>query len=235
MRTLLPNLKSVAAGLALASLLPLDALAVPVAPGAASTALPGTTFAARPELGGTVLADVSSSWVGEIDPLYGFPGATGTLQSRVVRETSTGFLDFYWRISVAPPSYPNYVPTLLTIANLALGNFLTGSVFDADYRTDGLGTTAPTSARASADASSLSYEFSRSTFGPGSSSYFLLLHSNATAYDSSALASIGTSSFATFAPVPAVPEASTYALMLAGLGAVGVITRRRGGRSSNVA
>ena len=72
--------------------------AVPVTPGGAPVVLPGTTAAAQPELAGVVLEDVVTAWASPINPMYGFPGATGTLQSRVVRETSTGTLDFYWRL-----------------------------------------------------------------------------------------------------------------------------------------
>jgi hypothetical protein len=201
-------------------------LAIPVTPGGGPVVLSGTTVGAQPDLAGTVLADVVTQWDGAIDPMYGFPGATGTLQSRVVRSDDTGFLDFYWRINVAPPSYPNYVPQQLNITGLDLANFLTGTSFDANYRLDGLGSTAPVSA-SSADPSSFLYQFSLSSFGPGSSSYFLLLRSNATDFAQSALASIGVTSVSTFAPVAAVPEPETYALMMAGLALMGFVAKRR--------
>lgn len=202
------------------------ALAIPVAPGAGPVALTGTTVAANPDLAGTVLADVVTNWDGAIHPIYGFPGSSGTLQSRVVRSDTTGLLDFYWQIDVAPPSYPNYVPQQLSITGLDLANFLTGASFDANYRLDGLGTTAPVSA-SSADANSFLYQFSPNNFGPGSSSYFLLLHSNATDFAQTAFASLGLTTVSTFAPVAAVPEPETYALMMAGLGLMGFLAKRR--------
>jgi hypothetical protein len=101
---------------------------------------------------------------------------------------------------------------------------LTGAGFDADYRLDGAGSEPPM-AGVSADGSSFSFEFANFSFGPGESSYFLLLHSNATDYDSSALAQLGVTTVSTFAPVAAVPEPSTYALLLAGL--VGIAAWRR--------
>ena len=210
---------------AFALLCALPARAVPVTPGAGPVVLPGTTVAVDPSLAGTVLADVQAHWVSAIDPLYGFPGAEGELFSRVVRQTGSGTLDFYWRITVEPPSYPNFVPTSLAITGLSLANFLTGASFDANYRTDGLGTTAPSGAF-STDAGSFTYTFSHLNFGPGSQSYFLLLHSNATSYDASALATLGVTTVATFAPIAPIPEPQTWALMATGLAALGVVRRR---------
>jgi len=199
------------------------ARAVPVTPGAPPTTLPGTTALADPALAGVVLADVVSPWASADDPMYGFPGAEGQLQSRVVRETASGTLDFYWRLSVNPASYPGFVPTALVIDGLSPALLQTGAVFDADYRSDGSGDAAPSGASATDDA--LTWLFDPSTFGPGSSSFLLLLRSAATSYDASALARVGVSSPATFAP-SAVPEPAGAALLLAGLGALGAFAAR---------
>jgi len=200
--------------------------AVPVTPGGPPVVLPGTTVAAQPDLAGVVLEDVVTAWSSPINPMYGFPGATGTLQSRVVRETSTGTLDFYWRLVVNPVSYPSDIPTQLTLTGLVLANFLTGASFDANYRLDGLGTSAPADAF-STSPGSFTFEMSHTTFGPPSSSYFLLLHSNATDYAANAFATFGATTVAAFAPVAAIPEPSTYLLMALGLGAMGWVRRMK--------
>ena len=200
-----------------------NAAAVAVTPGGGPAAQPGTTLAADGALAGTVLEDVLTAWSSPDDPKYGFPGAQGELQSRVVRETSTGTLDFYWRITVDGVSYPNDVPDELTISGLTLADFLTGAAFDANYRIDGLGDTVPIDA--SAGASSLSWDFAPSSFGPNGGSYFLLLHSNATTYDDDALASFGATSVATFEP-SAVPEPRSVALFAAGLAVLAAMRRR---------
>ncbi len=203
----------------------LHAAAVAVAPGGSATPLPGITAVANPALDGTVLQDVVTGWVSANDPQYNFPGAQGELESRVVRETSTGTLDFYWRITVDGPSYPTYVPRLFTVS-LPVANLLTSGVYDADWRPDGPGTSAPVDASATVDY--ITWHFDPSTFGPGSSSFFLLLHSNVTTYASNATAELGASSIATFSP-SVVPEPPDTSLLLAGLAAVTALTRRRPG------
>ena len=55
--------------------------------------------AARPELAGLVLQDDVQA--------FSFNGVSGTVQNRVVRETASGTLDFYWRIVVDPSSTAN--------------------------------------------------------------------------------------------------------------------------------
>jgi len=199
------------------------ALAVPVAPGSGPVALPGTTLVADPSLAGTVLADVTTAWSSPVDPKYGFPGAQGELQSRVVRETASGTLDFYWRITVDGVSYPSDVPLALTISGLSLPSFGTGSAFDADWRVDGAGEVSPIDA--SASASAVTWDFAPDAFGPATSSYFVFLHSTATTFDAAATATFGATGVATFAP-SAVPEPAGALLVAAGLAALATRGRR---------
>jgi hypothetical protein len=187
------------------------------------TPLPGSSEAADPFLAGVVLTDVVTPFSFTAD------GGTlsGTVQSRVVREDGTGTLDFYWRITSNDSSAGN-------IGSFRIGNFMTPS-YDADYRTDSLGNTAPTDAYLfGGSAGDVNFNFTGANqrgLAPANSSYFIFLHTNATNYSTSAvydLTNVGqtqiSSLYATFAPVP---EPQSIALMLVGLGAVSLLVRRR--------
>ena len=209
-----------------------SAFAVVVAPGA-TVALPGTTSAAQPFLAGVVLQDelipFSLAVSQQSQDLI-----TGTVQQRVVQENATGTLDFYWRITQLSGGSLGY---------LRVGNFITNT-YDANYRTDGLGDVGPTSLTrftnglgGATNDFSANFNFvnaaSGTTLASGQSSLFMFLHTNATTYDKKAffdIASAGTftasASFAAYGPT-AVPEPGTYALLIAGLGVVGVVVRRR--------
>lgn len=155
-----------AASCALVGLRPANA--VPIAEGS-TVPLRGTTHAARPELGGTVIADQLLPV--EID-LGSVGRFRGSLQNRVVREAA-GNLTFYYRLISDPSSTltPNAVSDFLTLPAARLA--------DVDFRIDGLGTIPPTSA--TRDPGRLVFRFA-SPVGVGQQSRFFFLRTDATSY-----------------------------------------------------
>jgi PEP-CTERM motif len=200
------------------------ARAVLLTPGS-TVALPGTKVAAEPQLAGVVQVDelIDFSFVG--DDSGGL--ISGHVQQRVVLAVD-GTIDFYWRVFVDSES------------SGALGSFRFGDFvapeYDADYRTDGLGTVAPSSATRFSGTfdSFVNFTFA-SGLQPGDSSYFLLMDTTATAYAKTAIfdvTNVGQTHisglFDAYSPA-AVPEPSTLALL--GIGVAG-LWRRRGRRSA---
>lgn len=237
MNPLRPSLIAAAACAALATLAPTGAHAVAlnnafVAQPYLDTGLPGTTEAARPELAGVVLADTMQP--------FSFSGLalSGTVQNRVVRETGTGTLDFYWRVLVDPAS------TGGGISAFRLGNFGYSYLTDADWRIDGLGTVAPHVGRlfnpSGRPDGAINFLFTdpqvgSSNFDTGvGGSRFFFLHTNATDYAMTANYDLLggpnqslSGSFATYAPALSVPEPASALLMALGLPAVAFLLRRR--------
>ncbi|HHJ15105.1 MAG TPA: hypothetical protein ENJ80_00215 [Gammaproteobacteria bacterium] len=139
----------------LASFVALPAFSVTLSgPGTADFALPGTTAAAQPDLGGLIIEDVISD--------FSISGAgetlQGTIQNRVVRGADDT-LTFYWRIR---PISGN--GDILSFRVGGFGNF----ALDANWRIDGLGAESPNIARYFGDGSgAVNFLFENSEVGVG--------------------------------------------------------------------
>ena len=232
MRQVYRRLGAQALGAALlVSVLP-SAIAVVLAPGAATPLPTGT-----PELAGTLVNEVFRPWV--IDT----PGPgeiSGSVQDRVVR-TASGTLDFYTRIFVSsvPTTPGGTTPPPFSGIELASRSIYSSFMTDVDWVNDKPGHTAPTEANRTADGSAVSFVFGTQRVTPADQpdgSILFYIRTNATDYNAEGWLNLGTNqgtspSFThfinVFQPVAAIPEPGTWAMLLAGImGVVGVARRR---------
>ena len=185
------------------------------------TALPGTKEVIRPELAGTVLVD-------QITP-FTLGAISGEVQNRVVRETASGTLDFYWRVILDPNS------TAGGITAFRIGDFGFANLTDADYRIDGVGHDIETTARlfnpSTRPDGAINFLFA-SPLPAAEDSNFFFLHTDATNFaytaDYDLLAGNDiTGLFSTFAPAAAVPEPTPASVLALGLLTLGWLRSRR--------
>ena len=138
-----------------------------------------------------------------------------------------GTLDFYWLVMNDPYS-------AASIGSFRIGDFVSPE-YNANWRSDGSGYLAPDNAYrfTSAFDSYVNFNWSNG-LGADDDSRFFFLDTTATNYAKTAifdLTNMGQTHisglFAAYSPVAAVPEPETYAMLLAGLGFVGFMARRR--------
>jgi hypothetical protein len=195
-----------------------------ILPPGSTAALPGITVAADPDLAGVVLVDdlVPFSFAANGGKIF------GSVQVRVVRSTIDNTLDFYWRVF-------NNAESSGVIGSFRIGDFFS-SVYDANWRIDGLGDVAPVSAThfGGAFESFVNFNFGN-LLAPGHSSRFLLLDTTATEFARNAmydLTNLGQTQisglFSMYGPSSRqVPEPGTLAMLAFALGALAWAARRR--------
>jgi hypothetical protein len=193
------------------SALALSSNAVVLSPGS-TVAVSGTTEALRPELAGTVIVDQLVPYLAT-NSLF-----SGMLQERIVRETGSGTLDFYFRIENATGQ----------IENLSTNSFA-GFSTDVDWRLDGLGSVPPVKASRSSDGSIINFGFDPAVIGTDESRFFFI-KTNAVTYKDGFVSLIdgGSDTIDAFAPA-AVPEPASMAALA--IGASSLLVRRRRRRS----
>ena len=150
-----------------------------VVPLGATIPVGGTTFAARPELGGVVIRDALIPLT--VTDSAGTVLFKGNLQDRVVKENVSGTLDFYQTLRA-----DSSMPMTAFLDEARRINFGGTAFCDVDYRTDGLGNPAchpwtvshPTTAE-------LDYNFgpNHAVLVPGDMTLFYFCKTTATSFD----------------------------------------------------
>lgn len=208
----------------------LSAHAVLLNPGDTGITLPGTSVATEPQLAGTIIIDEIIPFSFSAGPGQG--DITGQVQQRITRSSVDNTLDFYWRVI-------NDATSAGAIGSFRLGDFISPE-YNANWRIDGLGDTAPSDATRFSGINQSSVNFNFNVFStnpgdgllPGDSSNFMFMDTTATNYAMTAFFDLTnmmqnpiSGSFASYSPVPIPAAAWLFGSGLLGL--AGIARRKK--------
>ena len=142
-----------------------------------TTAVSGTTVAARPELAGVVLNDNLIPF--EIRNATGQIIFAGKVQNRVVKSSKTGTLSFEFFIRNTTPGLPGRVTE---VRRDGFGGWKT----NIHYRLDGMGTIGPDSVNYTPNGTTVGFSFGKKPITAGATSYSCFVFTDATKFDAKA-------------------------------------------------
>lgn len=165
------------------------------------------------------------------------PTFTGVLRSAVVDGPEEGInLDFYYQFTNTSSSRDAVARlTASDFAGFVTEAFQTGTNVDALFPS---GTVPADTVDRNATGSVIGFNFlpgGTNTLDAGQTSYTMIVRTNAQVYTDGTSGIIDGSGTTGLTFAPAIPEPETYALMLAGLGLLGLAKRRKGGKKAQAA
>lgn len=157
------------------------------------------------------------------------PTFSGIARTAVFQDTATGFLSFLFQFTSSSLSAEN----IERISGTPFNGFITDVFQSATAGTLGFfetGTRAASTADRGTTGDVVGFNFGvGDRITPGDTSFILQVRTNATNYKTGFMGIIDGSAgnALAFAPTAPIPEPQTYAMMLAGLGLMGFMIRRR--------
>ncbi len=175
----------------------------------------GTKVIDSPQLAGDIVRDELIPFSFET---WDHKTVSGLLQDRVVHSID-GTYDFYSRIILDRTSDPL---SLYRVDRIGFAGYAT----NVGWRTDGVGDYAPTEFSRDISGDTIDFNFNMVPLTGGQSTKFFFIDTNASSYNlSGRFTDYSNLNFAGIAAP--VPEPESYAMLLAGLGLLGLMARRR--------